>query len=410
MTTANGHMTAFQKATETSFRNRSATNATQSAAYDRFGRLGLPHRRIEGWKWSDFHAALRGDQSANDASQSQTITPSQFAALEPLEIQIVDGRILAPDAARLEGVEFGVIDPGASDPDFDNHPFVALNIALARCAFGYRVKEGVVAERAIHIRHINTTPGQFFSQVLGRAEDGSRLTIIETFEGAPAFYSAMHHLSLQKGSQVDRFVLQDANEDAITHGFFGGMVAEGARLNQSSLSTGARLCRHETHLLYPAANGYSNVAAAALLRGKAHNDFTTQVRMRAPNGVAGQLSKAVALDQARAVFQGKFHVERPAQKTDAQMTANALLLSDQAEANHKPELEIYADDVECAHGSTVGALDDDALFYLRQRGLSEVEARALLIEAFVGEVIDGIENDAIRDVFASRAAEWLGAQ
>jgi Fe-S cluster assembly protein SufD len=103
-------------------------------------------------------------------------------------------------------------------------------------------------------------------------------------------------------------------------------------------------------------------------------------------------------------------VARGAQKTDARMTANALLLSGDAEANHKPELEIYADDVECAHGSAIGALDEDALFYLRQRGLDETSARALLIEAFVGEVIDGVENEAVREVFANEVAAWLEEQ
>ena len=115
----------------------------------------------------------------------------------------------------------------------------------------------------------------------------------------------------------------------------------------------------------------------------------------------------MARDRGRNIFQGKFHVERSAQKTDARMTANALLLSDGAEANHKPELEIYADDVECAHGSTSGALDADALFYLRQRGLDEDAARALLIEAFLGEVIDGIDVDGVRDVFRARVNSWL---
>ena len=410
MTATLVHNTAFAKDVETSFRNRSATNPMQTAAYDRFSRLGLPHRRVEGWKWSDFSAALRARPAANDAVRARRIAPSRFAALEPLEIQIVDGRVLSPDAARLEGFEFGVIDPGGSDPDFDSHALVALNIALARRAFGYRVAKGASIERPILIRHINSGDALYFSQVLGRADAGSSVTIIETFEGTPAFCSAMHHLGIHEDATVERFVLQEADGDAVTHGFFGAMVGEGARLRQTSLSTGGRLCRHETHLLYPAANACSEVAGAALLAGGAHNDFTTQVRMRAPGGVARQLNKAVARETGRAVFQGKFHVERPAQKTDAKMTANALLLSDMAEANHKPELEIYADDVECAHGSTVGALDDDALFYLRQRGLSETEARSLLVEAFVGEVIDGIENDEVRKIFATRVAEWLEAR
>ncbi len=404
------HNGAFAEAVETSFRNRSATNPMQSAAYDRFSRLGLPHRRVEGWKWSDFNAALRGQLTANDAAPASQIPPSRFAALEPLEIQIVDGRVLSPDAARLDGFEFGVIEPGGSDPDFDGHALVALNIALARRAFGYRVEKDAAIDRPILIRHINSGSGRYFSQVLGRADAGSRSTIIETFEGAPAFYSAMHHIGIHEDAVVERFVLHETDKGAVTHGFFGAMVGEGARLKQTSLSTGGRLCRHETHVLYPSANAISDIAGAALLAGEAHNDFTTQVRMRAPGGEARQLNKAVAREKGRAVFQGKFHVERPAQQTDAKMTANALLLSDTAEANHKPELEIYADDVECAHGSTVGALDDDALFYLRQRGLSEGDARALLVEAFVGEVVDGIESDDVREVFAARVAEWLEAR
>ena len=401
---------AFAKAVETSFRNRSATNAQQSAAFDRFMRLGLPNRRVEGWKWSDLNAALRAATPANDSAPMENIAPSPFAALEPLEIQIVDGRVLAPDAARLDGVEFGVIDPGGSDPDFDEHPVVALNIALTRRAFAYRVKKGVVVDRPILIRHINTRPGPVSSQVLGRTDAETRLTIIETFEGDTRFYSSMHHLGIHDRSKVRRYVLHCGDGDAVTHGFFGAMVGSDAHFDQTSLSTGGRLCRHETHLLYPAENANSSVSSAALVAGDLHSDFTTQVRFRSPGGVARQLHKGVASAKGRNVYQGKFHVERAAQKTDARMTANALLLSDGAEANHKPELEIYADDVECAHGSTVGALDNDALFYLRQRGLTEAQARALLIEAFVGEVVDGVDHDGVRAVFAAQVGAWLEAQ
>ena len=410
MTDATANLTAFAGAIDADFRDRSATNERQAAAFDRYERLGLPSRRVEGWKWSDFNAALRGPAPANDAAPAETIVPSPFAGLEPLEIQIVDGRVIAPETLSLEGVEFGVIEPGASDPDFDNHSLVALNIALTRRAFGFRVASGKTVERPIHIRHINNYCGQAFSQVLGRADQGSRLTIIETFEGRAAFHSAMHHLAICDGAEVNRYVVHEAGADTVTHGFFGAVVGEDARFRQTSLSTGGRLCRHETHLLYPAAAGYSDVASAALVTGDQHNDFTTQVRFKSPDGEARQLHKGVASEKGRNIFQGKFHVERAAQKTDAKMTANALLLSEGAEANHKPELEIYADDVECAHGSTVGALDDDALFYLRQRGLPERDARALLINAFAGEVIDGIGNDVVRDVFAARMAAWLEAQ
>ena len=175
------------------------------------------------------------------------------------------------------------------------------------------------------------------------------------------------------------------------------------------MSLGAKLSRNETHLQFNGTGAHASLNSAALLSGARHSDFTTNVRHRAESCQARQIHKGVARDSARNVFQGKFHVDRAAQKTDAQMTANALLLSDRAEANHKPELEIYADDVECAHGSTAGALDEDALFYLRQRGLSEETARGLLIEAFIGEVIDGVEDEKLRFVLQSRVHQWLEA-
>lgn len=410
MTQPAANPTAFARALDTNFRNRSTTNECQAAAFDRYARLGLPGRRLEGWKWSDFHAALRGLAPANDAALVQTIAPSPLAELKPLEVQIIDGRVVSPDTLSLEGVDFGVTEPGASDQDFDNHSLVALNVAMTRKAFGFRVAGGADIERPIHIRHINTKHAPVFSQVLGRVGEGGRVTIIETFEGDAEFHSAMHHLRVCKGAQMNRYVLHGAGANTVTHGFLGAVVGEDARFRQTSLSTGGRLCRHETHLLYPAQNGFSDVTSAALVAGDQHSDFTTQVRFAAPGGEARQLHKGVASEKGRNIYQGKFHVERAAQKTDAKMNANALLLNDGAEANHKPELEIYADDVECAHGSTVGALDDDALFYLRQRGLPEAEARALLINAFAGEVIDGIENENIRDVFAARMTAWLEAQ
>lgn len=386
---------------------RANVSDAQRAAFERYAALGLPSRRIEGWKWSDFNAAVRKLQAANLAGGDVVIPPSPFAALNPIEFRIVDGRVLFPDGWEHDGLEIGLIDPGATDPDFDNHAIAALNVAMTRKALGFRTKKGAQIERPILIRHINSADAPVFSQILARAEADSRLTVIETFEGHTKYYSSLFHMSVRDGAQFDRYVLQDADNDTITHGFFGAMLAEGARFRQASLSTGGRLCRHETHVLCPSANASSDIASAALVAGGRHSDLTSNVRYRGEGCETRQLHKGVARDRGRNIFQGKFHVERSAQKTDARMTANALLLSDGAEANHKPELEIYADDVECAHGSTSGALDADALFYLRQRGLDEHAARALLIEAFVGEVIDGIDVDGVCDVFRARVNDWL---
>jgi Fe-S cluster assembly protein SufD len=148
--------------------------------------------------------------------------------------------------------------------------------------------------------------------------------------------------------------------------------------------------------------------SAAALSGARHADQTSLVAFNAVGGRTRQIHRAALKDRTRGVFQGKFLVARGSQQTDAEMNAGALLLSDAAEANHKPELEIYADDVKCAHGSTAGALDDDALFYMRQRGLSEHAARALLIEAFLGEVFDGLPA-GIEHILRGQLSRWLEA-
>ncbi len=144
-----------------------------------------------------------------------------------------------------------------------------------------------------------------------------------------------------------------------------------------------------------------------LLADRRHADITTVVTHEGVDGMTDQLIKGVVRDQARGVFQGRITVRRGADRTDARMGHHALVLSDRAEVDAKPELEIYADDVACAHGNTVGALDEDALFYAQQRGIAEPEARAMLTEAFVGEVVDRIEHDGAREGVRAWVAEKL---
>lgn len=398
----------FLSEMDAAFKARTSASEMQRAAFQRFSRLGAPNRRVEGWKWSDFDAALRNVKPANEDAVAY-IAPLQFDALNPIEFQIVNGRIMAPDHQKFDGFEYDIIDPAASDPDFDTHALAALNVAMTPKALGFRTTKDADVKRPILIRHINSGPQPHFTQVLGRVEENSKLTVIETFEGGCEFYSTLFHVALRNGSRLRRYVLQDGAADAITHGFFGAMLGEGAQFEQAALSTGGRLCRHETNVLASAKSGEAHINSAALLSGERHFDATSLVRFSGEGCEVRQTHKSVATDGAKNVFQGKFHVDRSAQKTDAKMAANALLLSDASEANHKPELEIYADDVECAHGSTVGALDDDALFYLRQRGLDEHQARALLIDAFVGEVIESITDDGVREIFAARLDHWLEA-
>ena len=184
-------------------------------------------------------------------------------------------------------------------------------------------------------------------------------------------------------------------------------VSEGAYYDNFTLLTGGQIVRNEMHMRLAGKLAQGRLNGAMLLAGQSHGDTTTHITHAAPHGTSRQLYKTVLADKAHGVFQGKIIVDQDAQKTDGHQLSRALLLSDQAEMNAKPQLEIYADDVKCSHGTTVGELDAEALFYLRTRGLNEAQARALLLEAFVGEIVDDIPSPEGRDIVRAEIRRWL---
>ncbi|NWG91916.1 MAG: SufD family Fe-S cluster assembly protein [Parvularculaceae bacterium] len=378
-------------------------------AFDAFLKRGFPHRRIEGWRWTDFNAALREAPGA-PAALHETAPPlaADLAGLKPIEIRIINGRIDIPAAAFPAGVRYGIVDAVGTIPELETNPIAALNVAMTKKAIGIEIAEGVALAPPILIRHIGKGDGFSFAQGLLRLCAGSSATLIETFEGeGAAFHSHLFHLVLKDDARLDRALLCETGERAIIHSIFAPKIEARARFTQASLSFGSRLARHETHAHFVAPGAAVDLSSAALLSDERHSDFTSEIVFLAEGATTRQRHKGVAKDKGRNVFQGKFRVERSAQKTDARMTADALLLSDTAETNAKPELEIYADNVACAHGSTAGALDQNAIFYMRQRGLSDSEARAMLIAAFVDSAFDSIQHPGIAQAFRKRVSKWL---
>jgi len=183
-------------------------------------------------------------------------------------------------------------------------------------------------------------------------------------------------------------------------------VASGGSYNNFSLLRGGQPARNEIEVALEGEEAQALLNGVMLLRDAEHADTTIRVAHNAPNCASRQIYKTVLGGKSRGVFQGKILVAKDAQKTDGYQLSRALLLSDQAEIDAKPELEIYADDVKCSHGSTVGDLDEDALFYLRSRGLSETEARALLIDAFIGEMFDAMQVEEWREIFRQQTQGW----
>tara|TARA_R110001606_G_scaffold71247_12_gene163511 strand:+ start:94853 stop:95875 length:1023 start_codon:yes stop_codon:yes gene_type:complete len=237
------------------------------------------------------------------------------------------------------------------------------------------------------------------------AQPDADLLILESHEGRGSAYAAHNRLTIDVAARarVTRIVLVDEPEDAVSITEATVNVGQGGVYRQTVLTTGARLQRLETRVDHAGHGADVRMDSVYLLSGSRHADQTTVVDHVGPDGLTSQLTKGVVRDTARGVFQGQIIVERGADGTDARMGHHALILGERAEVDAKPELQIYADDVQCAHGNTVGNLDEAALFYLQQRGLPLDEARALLTEAFLREVTDRIEPEAVRGL----VNQWL---
>ena len=388
----------------------SATGLTgaREAAWAAFAQTGLPHRRLEAWKWTDLRAALR--EPLAQAPANDVIAPSPF---DGFEIALLNGAAQwsgdAPEGVEITSVAAEAAAPCALASD---HPLANLVCALTTDVVHIAVAAGRDIGRPLLIRHV-AGAGQAHARILIDVGDGAQVSIIETFEGPPSsggdayFSNSFTEARLGAGARLTRSALQEGDASGVEANLFAATLGVEAHVEQTALAFGGKAVRLETRLAYEGDGAGATLNSAAMLSGVRHADVTSHIAHHAEGCVTRQTHKAAVKARGRGVFQGKFYVARGAQKTDADMQANALLLSDTAEANHKPELEIYADDVECAHGSTAGALDENALFYLRQRGLDEAAARALLIEAFLGAVIDGVADEAVRDIFRARTARWL---
>jgi Fe-S cluster assembly protein SufD len=231
-------------------------------------------------------------------------------------------------------------------------------------------------------------------------------------EGANYAANTALHFKLGEGARLTRVVILDEPEDAISIRRSTVETAPGSVFKQYVFSTGAKFQRFETHVTHAGHGAEVEMHGAYLLKDRRHFDLTTRVNHAQVDGVTAQLIKGLVKDQATAVFQGRILVERGADGTDARMRHQSLILNDGAHVRAKPELEIYADDVQCAHGNTIGALDEEALFFCQSRGMDEATARALLTHAFVMPVAEMIEDEQLRATvleFLEREAEAFHA-
>jgi Fe-S cluster assembly protein SufD len=327
----------------------------------------LPSRRDEDWHWTDLRGLIRAIPPASPAFDG-ALPEGLFKA--DSEVTIVSGR----------GPERIAVAPGETKT-------VALRFIAA------------------------TADTAHASRLRIRIGAGATVSLFETYEALADGYVAEADLDIDLGggASLERIVLAGDAAAAVQVSRADVRLAPGARFAQTVLTSGAKRQRLETRVAHPGAHAAARLDGVYLLSGQRHADITTVVTHGGVDGTTNQLIKGVVSGQARGVFQGRIVVAEGADKTDARMGHHALILSDRAEVDAKPELEIFADDVACAHGNTVGALDEDAIFYAMQRGLTEADAKAMLTEAFVGEVVDRIEHDGAREIARAWVAERLGA-
>jgi Fe-S cluster assembly protein SufD len=311
----------------------------------------------------------------------------------------------------LRGLIREVPPPSAAIGDAGSGPFDDLADETVTVANGTAAAHIAVEphrERVVALRILSRGDGSHTARVSVDVEADARLTLLESYEGEGGYLSHTGLVfSLGPGASVERIVLAADDAEGVTVSQADVQLAPNAAFAQTVVTAGGRRQRLQTAVHHPGGHAELRLDGIYLLGGKRHADLTTVVLHEGFDGVTSQLAKGVVRDQARAVFQGRIVVAQGADRTDARMGHHALILSDRAEVDAKPELEIYADDVSCAHGNTVGALDEDALFYARQRGMPEPEARALLTQAFVGEVVDRIRHDGAREIVGAWVAERL---
>jgi Fe-S cluster assembly protein SufD len=402
----------------------------REAAFRRFEAGGLPSRRIEEWKYTDLRELMRDAKPLASPPDATHARPPALADMLPgidaHRVAIVNGAYVpawSDPAGADPGVTLTELFAWIGDHLSEWHDLVAgesdlatsLNAAFMTGGVVLRVKKDARIAKPIHLAHVfsGEQAAAMYPGTLVLVEPGARVTLIETHAGPSGLdYQANGALALVvgDGAQVERVKIGDEGAAALHISTVTAKIGARADYREFTFTTGGSVTRNQLFLRCTGDGSKVRIAGANLLKGRQHVDSTLVIDHAARGCESREVFKSVLDDESRGVFQGKIIVEPHAQKTDGRMMMQALLLSETAEADNKPELEIFADDVQCGHGATAGRLDDNLLFYLRARGIPPKQAEALLIQAFVGEAIDGIAHEGLRELLTGRVAGWLEAR
>ncbi|UUX50568.1 Fe-S cluster assembly protein SufD [Nisaea acidiphila] len=397
---------------------------------DRFAELGLPTNRTEAWKYTSLRG-LGGMTFSALAKEAEAVAipRERIAGIAGIEIVLVNGRLdesrsaldklpvglmvtpLAVALQRKDGVtKHALQDESATE----GLPLAALSTAGITGGVLIEVARDADIAKPIHIISIGSggdAPVAFAPRNVVWIGPNAKATLVESHVGEGGYFSnSVTHVTVEDEAVFHHYKLQNESREAYHVAMTHVHCGEKTIYDNFALSCGAKLARNEirskldgSEILY-AVNGVYMAAA------NQHLDNTTFIEHAKPNSESREIYKGVLDENGRGVFQGKILVQRPAQKTDGYQMNRALLLSRKAEIDSKPELEIYADDVKCSHGATVGELDAEQLFYLKARGINEHDARNMLIEAYLRDALDEIRVDKVALAFGEKISGWLAAR
>ena len=402
-------------------------------ALERFRTCGFPDRRAEAWRYTDLVGALEGplppflprEDTAHRSELLDSVCAQACAGLQDeiaARIVFVDGEFdpsrsdvsTLPAGIRLQAGSAPLLANGAGVPPENTDMLQNLNHALARNGFLLQAEEGAQCPGAIHFLFLKLCDAPCSLHVRGRIHlgAGARLRLLESHigcAGAPCLQTRLTDCILEQEASLHHICIDEHAAADISLARMATELGEGARLDCAVLGMGGRIARREYACAFPAPRARVRLSALALAREGELRDITARMNHLAGECGSDTLVKSVLAAGARGVFQGLVRVAPGAAGSDGRQVSKALLLGEGAHMNAKPELEIFNDDVECAHGSAIGELDADALFYLRSRGIDIADARRLLIAAFLVDVFARLDAPALVGVLRSRAGAWLDA-
>jgi len=400
----------------------SPVHGLRQRAFERYGELGLPTTSDEAWRYTSTKAIARtafGANHAGDATEDDVTQADVAAHRLPLvhELVFVNGRF-APDLsidATAAGIRLETLaDVIASDfaaveshlgrhAAFDDAAFTALNTAHIEDGAFLQVPPGTKLEKPVHLLFVTTAgaePRAVHPRVLLLAGAGSAITVVEsyvTIGAGSTLTNAVTEMLVEEGAVVDHYKIQAESDDAFHVSTLHVKQVGRSDVTSHDFTVGGSLVRHDIQCILDAEGCNATFNGLYLIGGRQHVDNHLRIEHRKPNCNSWEFYKGVLDDRSTAVFTGRIFVDHDAQKTDAKQTNMNLLLSDDARVNTMPQLEIFADDVKCTHGATIGQIEESQLFYLQSRGIDRETARSLLIYAFANETISEVRIDALRE-------------